>query len=168
VFDDATRLLVGKLKQQADFDALIVPSLCVQRAILSGTKASWDGSERTLEIETRRGGGSQRCADRRRSAGGVATRRGVQWRGAKLHEGRAGLGLLVRGRISPPNAPDQAPEVSFAPLRDPFEDRAFLMPGTAKALVPYVLQLPAGELSELSARIKSEPPAPAAEGPPVP
>ncbi|MGH7336943.1 MAG: hypothetical protein ACREI7_05155, partial [Myxococcota bacterium] len=56
-FDDAARLFVGKLKQHADFDALIVPSLYVQRAILSGTTATWDGSERTLEIETRRGQG---------------------------------------------------------------------------------------------------------------
>jgi hypothetical protein len=38
-----------------EFDALIVPTLYVQRAALSGGRARWDGAEHALELETREG-----------------------------------------------------------------------------------------------------------------
>lgn len=159
-FDDAARLLVGKLKQHADFDALIVPSLYVQRAILSGTTATWDGSERTLAIETQRGEGPVPSDAAIEGAVPAVSLHAVVFNaeGAKLQEGRAGLALLVRARISRPSAPNEAPVFSFVALRDPFEDRAFLMQETAKTLAPFVPLLPAGRLAELSAQIKPTPP----------
>src|SRR5258706_7912810 len=36
-FDDAAALFVAKLKPSAEFDALVIPSLYVQRAVLAGT-----------------------------------------------------------------------------------------------------------------------------------
>jgi hypothetical protein len=161
-FDDAARLFVGKLEQQSDFDALIIPSLYVQRATLSGTKATWDGTERTLEIEAPRGDGPvQSDAPIEGAVPAVSLHVLVFDRnGSKLHEGRAGLALLVRAKISHPSAPNEAPEFSFAPLRDPFADRASLMQGTATALAPQIPLLPARQLTELSTQIRVEPTAP--------
>ncbi len=165
-FDDAARLFVGKLKESADFDALIVPSLYMQRAILSGTTATWDGSERTLAFETRRGEGPVPSDAAIEGAVPAVSLHAAVFNaeGAKLHEGRAGLALLVRARISHPSAPNEAPGFSFIALRDPFEDRTSLIQGTAKALAPFVPVLPAGQLVELGARIQSAPQA--AEGAP--
>lgn len=169
-FDDAARLFVGKLKQSADFDALILPSLFVQRATLSGTRASWDGSDRTLEIETPRGSAPIASDAPIEGAVPAVSLHAVVFNenGAKLHEGRAGLALLVRARLAHSAAPNDALSFSFVPLRDPFQDRGFLIQQTAKALTPFVPLLPARQLSELSTRIKSEPEprAPAAEGSP--
>lgn len=169
-FDDAARLLVGKLKPYADFDAMIVPSLYLQRAILSGTTATWDGSERTLAIETRRGEGPVPSDASIEGAVPAVSLHAAVFNadGAKLHEGRAGLALLVRARISRPSAPNDAPDFSFVALGDPFEDRAFLMQETAKTLAPFIPLLPANQLAELSARIKSAPQGPAVEGSPPP
>jgi hypothetical protein len=158
-FDDAARLFVGKLEQESDFDALIFPSLYVQRAILSGTKATWDGAERTLEIEARRGDSPvQSDAPIEGAVPAVSLHVLVFDRnGSKLHEGRAGLALLVRAKIAHLSASNEAPDFSFAPLRDPFEDRVFLLRGTATALAPYIPPLPAGQLTELSTHIRIEP-----------
>jgi len=168
-FEDAARVFVGKLKQQTDFDALIVPTLYVQRAILTGTQASWDGSQRTLEIESRRGETLPADAAIEGAVPAVSLHAVVfNGEGSRIHEGRAGLALLVRARLTRQSLPDEAPTFSLSPLKDPFEDRAFLMQGTAKALAPYVPVLPASQLSELGAQIQSGPPAPAAEDSPPP
>jgi hypothetical protein len=158
-FDDAARLLVIKLKESADFDAMIVPSLSLQRATLSGTTATWDGSERTLEIETGRGeGGVPSDAPIEGAVPAVSLHAIVfNGEGAKLHEARAGLALLARARITRSGAPNEAPSFSLIALRDPFEDRAFLMQETAKTLAPFVPLLPDGQLTELSTRVESAP-----------
>jgi len=165
-FDDAARLLVSKLKESADFDAMIVPSLSLQRATLSGTTATWDGSERTLEIETRRGEGPVPSDAAIEGVVPAVSLHAVVFNGegAKLHEARAGLALLAHARITRPGAPNEAPSFSLVALRDPFEDRTSLIQGTAKALAPFVPVLPAGQLVELGARIQSAPQA--AEGAP--
>jgi hypothetical protein len=169
-FDDAARRFVAKLKESADFDALIVPSLYVQRAALSGAKAQWDGSERTLKVETRRGEAPAHSDSAIEGVVPAVSLHAVVFNGegAKLQEGRAGLALLVRVRLSHPSAPNDESSFSFVALRDPFEDRAFLMHETARALAPFVPLLPEGQLAELAERIQSAPPAPAAEGPPSP
>jgi len=158
-FDDAARILVGKLKQYAEFDALVLPSLDVKRATLAGTKATWDGTERTIAIETPRG--EQPLASDAAIEGAVP---GVSLHvvvfdadGAKLHEGRSGLALLVGARITSPGAPNDPPTFSFVPLHDPFADRAFLVQQTAKTLAPFVPTLPAARLADLAAQIPSAP-----------
>jgi hypothetical protein len=167
-FDDAASQLVAKLKEYADFDAMIIPSLYVQRAVLSGTKATWEGSEQTLAIETPRGAGP--VADDAAIEGAIpaVSLHAVVFNaeGAKLHEGRAGLALLVRARVSQSSVPNEPPEFSLVPLREPFEDRPFLMQGTARALAPFVPLLPAGQLRELGTRIPSAPRPAAEDSPP--
>jgi hypothetical protein len=157
-FDDAARLLTGKLKQYAEFDALIFPSLYVQRATLAGTKATWDGSERTILIETPRGEAPiPGDAAIEGAVPGVSLHTLVfNADGAKLHEGRAGLALLVAARVSP-SAPNEAPTFSFVPLRDPFTDRTFLMQQTARSLAPFVPTMPTARLADLARQIHSAP-----------
>jgi hypothetical protein len=157
-FEDAAKLFVGKLKQHTEFDALIVPTLYVGRANLAGGKAAWDGSEQTLEFETRRGEAMEVPGDA--PIEGVAPAASLHTvvfdgSGAKLHEGRAGLGLLVRARVSQ-SAPNDPPSYSFVPRHEPF-DRVVVLRGTAKALAPYVPLLPPGQLETLSAQMTSEP-----------
>src|SRR4030095_3862848 len=122
-------------------------------------------SERTLAFETRRGEGPVPSDAAIDGVVPAVSLHAVVFdaEGAKLHEGRAGLALLVRARIRP-SAPNEAPGFSFIALRDPFEDRTSLIQGTAKALAPFVPVLPAGQLVELGARIQSAPKA--AEGAP--
>jgi hypothetical protein len=168
-FDDAARLLVAKLKQAADFDALIIPWLYVQRATLSGTTASWDGSDRTVEFETRRGEPVPRDAAIEGAIPAVSLRAAVyNGAGSKLHEGHAGIGLLVRVRVTPPSAPNDPPSYSFLALEDPFADRQYLLQQTARALSPFVPLLPTSRLAELSTQIKSAPPASGEETAPSP
>jgi hypothetical protein len=168
-FEDAARVFVAKLKESADFDALVVPTLYVQRAILSGTTASWDGSEQSVEYEGRREDAELPSDMPIEGAAPAASLNVVvfDFAGAKLHEGRAGLALLVRVKLTHSSAPNEPPNFSFVARRDPF-DRAQLMHGTAKALAPFIAPLSARELDELGARIKSEPPAPASTHPTPP
>jgi hypothetical protein len=146
--DEVARLFVGRLKQYAEFDAVIVPSLFVQRARVSGTTATWDGVERTIEIEAGRRD-AQLPADA--PIEGVAPAASLHAvvldsDGAKLQETQAGLALLVRARISYANGPLGEPSFAFVPRRDPFDDRAQLLQGIANALAPFLPPLPASEL----------------------
>ena len=50
-FDDAARIFVVELTSSAQFDAVLFPSLYVQRATLSGTTARWDDTEQTIEVD---------------------------------------------------------------------------------------------------------------------
>jgi hypothetical protein len=168
-FDDAARLLVAKLKESAEFDALIIPWLFMQRATLSGTTATWDGSERTVEFETRRGDVVPSDAPIEGAVPAVSLRAAVyNGAGAKLHEGHAGVALLVRVRVTPASVPNDPPNYSFVALRDPFDDRKFLLQQTARALSPFVPLLPTAQLAELSTQIKSAPPASGDETAPSP
>jgi hypothetical protein len=87
--------------------------------------------------------------------------------GAKLHEGRAGLSLLMRARLAHTGAPNEAPTFTFVARNDPF-DHGMLVRGAAKALAPWVPALPAATLDELAARVVSGPPAATGESEPAP
>jgi hypothetical protein len=146
-FADAARLFIGRLKQHADFDAVIVPSIFLQRALLSGTTATWDGAEQPLEMIDARNRVAQLPADAPiQGAAPAASLHAVvlDADGAVLQETRAGLALLVRARISRANSPLGEPSFAFIPRRDPFGDRAMLMQGIARALAPFLPPLPAG------------------------
>jgi hypothetical protein len=168
-FDDAARLFVAKLKQHTDFDALVIPSLYVQRATLSGTNARWDGAEQTLQMAER--ADVQIPADA--AIEGVVPAASLHavvfdGAGAKLHEGRAGIALLVRGRLARTGAPNEAPSFSFIALKEPF-DRVRLVGAAANALAPWVPLLPAATLDQLAARVVNEPaPATGESEPPAP
>jgi hypothetical protein len=158
-FDDAARLFVAKLKQHTDFDALVIPSLYVQRAVLSGTTARWDGAEQTIDMVGR--ADVQIPSDA--PIEGVVPAASLHavvfdGEGARLHEGRAGLALLMRARLAHTGAPNEAPTFTFVARNDPF-DHALLVRGAAKALAPWVPALPAATLDELATHVVSGPPA---------
>jgi len=55
-FDDAARLLVQELARHAEFEAVIVPTLFLRAAPISGARARWDSVERAVEFERAAGG----------------------------------------------------------------------------------------------------------------
>ena len=138
------QLFVAKLRESADFDAVIFPSLFVQRAIVSGTRVRWDGVERKLEIDT--GPNAVELPDDApiEGAAPAASLHVVVFdaSGAQVHEKQAGLALLVRARASHVNDQVSGPSFSFVPHSDPFGDRDALVEGIAIALDPF---LPAGD-----------------------
>ena len=134
---------VAKLRESAEFDAVIFPSLFVQRAAISGTHATWDGVEREVEFEEGRGA-AQLPEDA--PIEGVAPAASLHVvvfdaEGTQTHEKQAGLTLLVRARITRADAPS-GPSFSFVPRREPFGDAPALRDGIARALDPF---LPAGD-----------------------
>jgi hypothetical protein len=171
-FDDAARLLVAKLRPETEFDALIIPSLYVQRASVAGGKVAWDGSQHALEMETAHGLVEVPEDAPIEGAVPAASLHAVVFNaeGSKIHEGRAGIALLVRGHLVP-SAPNDPPNVTLVARRDPFDDRDLLMTGTARAFVPFIPLLSDGELGALGKRVMApppaaEPPAPESESPP--
>ncbi len=139
-FDDAARIFVEKLKESAEFDAVIVPSLYIQRAALTGTKASWDGVERTIEVDAPGRGVIQVPDDAPiEGAAPAASLHAVvlDAAGNKLQETRTGLVLLVRARLATTEVGE--PSFTFVPIQDPFADREHLTEGIAKALSPFIV-----------------------------
>ena len=170
-FDDAARLFVAKLSQHTEFDALVVPTLYTQRAVLEGTTARWDGAEQTIEMVGRADVEIPSDA----AIEGVVPAASLHAKvydgtGARLHEGRAGLSLLVRARLARAGTPNEAPTFSFVARDGPF-DRKLLVRGVARTLTPWVPVLAPATLDELAGRIASKSPAPASdpsEPPPAP
>jgi hypothetical protein len=131
---------VAKLRESAEFDAVIFPSLFIQRAVVSGTRATWDGVERTLEVDT---GRRDEPLPEDAPIEGIAPAASLHVvvfddAGATLHEKQAGLTLLVRARASGLGDPAAPPEFEFVPRRDPFADGAALSDGIAHALDPFL------------------------------
>jgi hypothetical protein len=139
-FDDAARIFVAKLKPYAEFDAVIIPSLYLQRAALSGPIARWDGVERALEIDTGHGIAPLPADAAIEGAVPAVSLHAVvlDAQGTKLQETRTGLVLLARARLS--SSLGEA-SYSFLPRRTPFEDRAQLTESIAKALSPFLTPL---------------------------
>ena len=143
----AARLLVLELRRHTEFDAVIAPSIFVQRASMTGRRASWDGVTRTIEIQR----------DNRRilrpAVSGSSTARAVSLHvvvfdadGHELQEGQGGLELLVRAR-----ADEGFGEIVdnrfwlFESRLDFFDNREHLREGIAQALQPF---LPAPSFDE--------------------
>jgi hypothetical protein len=134
------RSFVAKLLPNAEFDAVVFPSLFIQRAALSGTKATWDGAEQTIEIDA--GVRDAVIADDApiEGAAPAASLHVVVFdaKGEKVHESQAGLALLVGARISHADDPVSAPSFTFVPRRDPFGDPLVLRRGIARSLAPFI------------------------------
>lgn len=143
-YDDAARLLVEKLAQYAEFDAVIIPSLAVQRAMVSGTKATWDGAERTIEIEAGHWDAQPPDDAPIQGAAPAASLHAVvlNAQGTKLQESKAGLVLLVAVRLSRSDSLSSAQRLAFVPRRDAFDNPAELWEGVARALAPFLPPLP--------------------------
>ena len=131
---------VAKLRESAEFDAVIFPSLFIQRAVVSGTRASWDGVERTLEVDTGRRDEALPPDAPIEGVAPAASRHVVVFddAGATLHQKQAGLTLLVRARVAAMGDPLAPPEYTFVAQPDPFADGAAVSDGVARALDPFI------------------------------
>ncbi len=139
-FDDAARVFVRRLAASARFDAVVVPTLFVQRATLEGAHAHWDGVQRALdaEIGNRR---TQLPADapiegavRAASLHAVV----LDAEGNKLQERQAGLALLDRARVLESETADGEIRYALIPIAAPFADRDGVRAGVARALAPFL------------------------------
>jgi hypothetical protein len=142
-FDDAARRLVFELARYADFVTLIIPSLFIREAPVSGNVATWDGVQRELEFE--QNGSEARNLPAYSSYVGVAPAASLHAvvldaEGNKLQDAVGGLELLVRVRamkIVPPE--NRGPHLEFAPHTGPYANPENLREGIAGALAPYFL-----------------------------
>ena len=127
------------------FVAVIFPSLFIQRAALSGTQATWDGTEQTLEINTGVHGAPVPPDAAIEGAAPAASLHVVVLdpQGEQIQESQAGIALLVSARVS--YDPVSAPSYSFVPRKDPFADPAVLRDAVARALAPFISAPSAGE-----------------------
>ena len=136
-FDDAARLLVQELAQHAEFEAVIVPSLFLRAAPVSGGSARWDSVERPVEFERAAGGTGDPP-----EVEGVAPAASLHAvvldaQGNKLQEEIRGLDLLVRVRVSKPKE-GGSPGFEYATRADPLAERAHVRDAIAGALAPFL------------------------------
>jgi hypothetical protein len=140
-FAAGASLLAVELRRHAEFDAVIAPSVLVREAAIRGTRATWDGVTRPIEIrrEHRRIRRSKlRASTTARSASLHVAVFGAN--GRRIHEGRGGLDLLVRAHIDEGLSEYLASgRVWYFEARPEFFDNpAFLREGVAKALDPFL------------------------------
>jgi len=140
-FDDAARVMVGKLARYAEFDSVIIPSLFVREAPILEKSARWDGVERDVEIEAvdlsiREAVGSIPLE----GAAPAASLHVVvlDADGNKLHEAQGGLELLVRVRAVHAEEGQDTPTFQFVERRPIFPNAAHLREGVARALSPFL------------------------------
>ena len=142
-FDDAARVLVLELAKHTDFDTVIIPSLFIREAPISGDTATWDGVERSLEFEQK--GRAVRGLSADSSFVGVAPAASLHAvvldaEGNKLQDAVGGLELLARVRVK--GALDPAvgePKLEFLPRTGGFASSENLREGIAEALAPLFL-----------------------------
>ena len=134
------RAFVAKLKPYAEFDAVIFPSLFIQRAALSGTRAKWDGTEQTLEIDAGAHGAPVPSDAPIEGAAPAASLHVVvlDAKGEQIQESQTGIALLVTARVSRADDSLATSSYQFVPRKDPFADPAVLHDAVARALSPYI------------------------------
>jgi hypothetical protein len=140
-FDDAARVLVGKLARYAEFDTVIVPSLFVRQAPILEKSARWDGVERDVEVEAVDLAIREAVEDvPLEGAAPAASLHAVvlDARGNKLQEGQGGLELLVRVRAVRAEEGSDTPTFQFVERRPVFTSRAHVREGIARALSPFL------------------------------
>jgi hypothetical protein len=145
-FDDAARVLVLELAKHAEFDTVIVPSLFIRKARISGSSATWDGVERALEFaENRRDARSMLANTPLVGEAPAASLHAVvlDAEGNKIQEAKGGLELLVLVRVSGGlDYPTSIPTLEFATRTDLFANREHVREGIAEALAPFLPPFP--------------------------
>ena len=141
-FADAARLFVGRLAAHGAFEHVLVPSLFVQGAPVTGRTASWDGASREVAIDE--GVWSGHLGDDPDFGGAVPAASlhvAVLDAGGRLvHEKQAGLVLLARVRLT--GRPELGtPGFEADPVERPFADREATLRGIARALDPWLTPL---------------------------
>lgn len=142
-FDDAARVLVLELARHAEFEAVIVPSLFVRSAPISGESARWDGVERAVEFEfqgPRAGAAADPPVVEGVAPAGSLHAVVLDAQGNKVQEELRGLDLLVRVRVSGPDASGQQ-SFEYAPPPDPLPERAHVRDAIAQVLEPFLPRL---------------------------
>jgi hypothetical protein len=149
-FDDAARILAFKLAKYAEFDTLIIPSLFIREAPVSGNVATWDGVQRELEFE--QNGSEARRLPAYSSYVGMAPAASLHAvvldaEGNELQDAVGGLELLVRVRAMKITGPEvRGPHLEFAPNTGPQANPGNVREGIAGALAPLFLPpLPASK-----------------------
>jgi hypothetical protein len=142
-FADAAALLAVELHKSAEFGAMIAPSVFLREAEISQRSARWDGVERALELDES-GPRDPRLAET--PFEGVAPAASLHiavfdGRGARLHEGKGGLELVVRVRMT---GEDSAglPTFRFTPRSPLFQNREQVLEGITVAFAPFLAPLP--------------------------
>jgi hypothetical protein len=149
-FDDAARIFVRRLAEHAEFDAVIVPTLYVKAASVAGRTARWDGVEQPIEIEVEnriRDGETGLRLHGEVPAASIHTVV-LDAGGDRIHEGQGGLDLLVAARVlAPPSDFEGTGDVQYelATRTDLFSDREHVRAGIARALAPFLPELPLPE-----------------------
>jgi hypothetical protein len=138
-FDDAARALVAELRNHAEFDAMIAPSLFVREAAVSERSAHWDGVKRGLEVEAR-GLEARRLASQ--PLEGVVPAASIHVavfdaRGEKIHDGLGGLEPLVGVRVVG-NSDSGQPIFRFATRAGLFENEEHVREGLGVAFSPFL------------------------------
>jgi hypothetical protein len=141
-FETAAKMLVTALGREAEFDAVIMPSLFIQEARVSGKHARWDGVARRVEIDgdVRRIGSIMTATSLVGSTPGASLHVAIlDAGGEKLHEAQAGLELLLRmGVEGAEGAPARELGIVWEPRPDLFESQADVREGIVKALDPFL------------------------------
>jgi len=142
-YDDASRALALELRNHAEFDAMVAPSLFVREAPISNRSARWDGVERELEYAAR---GLEARSLTATPLEGTAPAASLHVsvfdaKGEKLHEGKGGLELLVLVRVEGTD-PSGQPIFKFEPRPELFENHEHLREGIAAAFAPLLPPLP--------------------------
>jgi len=142
-FDDAARILAFELARYSEFDTLIIPSLFIREAPVSGNVAVWDGVERELAFE--QNGSEARHLPAYSSYVGVAPAASLHAvvldaDGNELQDAVGGLELLVRVRAMKLATPEnRGPLLEFAPHTGPYANPDNVREGIAAALAPLFL-----------------------------
>lgn len=152
-FDDAARIFTSELSEYAEFDAVIIPTLFVQGARLWGRHASWDGTERPIDVDE--GSWTGRIPEEASYAGSIPAASLhvviLGENGREIQQAQAGLDLLTSIRLL--DEPDAfgAPTWEFVDRRDPFANPDSLLEGIARALAPFLAALTAEEVRAAAA-----------------
>lgn len=139
-FKDAARLLVFELAKHAEFDTLVIASLFVREAPISGNAAEWDGVVRELEFE-RNGRASEDLYVDQKYVGiaPAASLHAVVMdaEGRELQDRVGGIELLARVRAKKILGPAERVELEFAPYSGPFTNAEHIREGITQALAPF-------------------------------
>lgn len=141
-YDEASRVLVGKLARHASFDTVLAPSLYISQAIIEEKNALWDGVERAVNVEARTF--AAKAIAEEVPLEGLAPAASLHVvvfdsKGNKIQEGRGGLDLLVDVRVKQnPYRHTDDPVFVFETRKTPFDDRANVREGISLSLSPFL------------------------------
>ncbi len=150
-FEDAARELVLELARHGEFEAVIIPSLFVRQAQISGQSARWDDVERPVEFDVR--GGAAGAAVAPPPVEGLVPAASLHAvvldaEGNELQEALRGLDLLVKVRVSEPSSIAGERRYELATRPEPLANREHVRAGIAEALAPFLPRLAPGVQAE--------------------